>query len=73
VFLPVFSDFSRISEEQHSRGRPLFLMTGTKWEEKSGKNSDPEQIFRGLGRTGGIILSSGVLRSKRMLTKENLQ
>ena len=42
-------------------------------KEKSGKNSDPEQIFRGLGRTGGIILSSGVLRSKRMLTKENLQ
>jgi hypothetical protein len=44
-----------------------------KWEEKSGTNSDPEQIFRGLGRTGGIILSSGVLQSKRMLTKENLQ
>jgi hypothetical protein len=63
----IFPEFQRNNTPE---GGHLFLMTGTKWEVKSGKNSDPEQIFRGLGRTGGIILSSGVLRSKRMLTKE---
>ena len=53
MFLPVFSDFSRISEEQHSRGRPSNNVTieNNQWTGANTGNTYDDNVFMALGST----------------------